>query len=90
MDVLLKELSQKTWLELSRRTKYQIGGFEKLRYDQINVSPVNLTMPKDENILSFRFGSADAYRLLGCRKDGCNVLYVIGYDFDFSAYDHGN
>jgi hypothetical protein len=28
-------------------------------------------------------------RILGIREDGCPILHIIGYDFDFSAYNHG-
>lgn len=90
LDRLLKEISSNTWVSLSSRSRYQLGGFETLSFDQVSCSPHNLTLAKDENIFSFRFGPADSYRLLGCRKHGCQVLYIIGYDFNHSAYDHGS
>ena len=47
----------------------------------------------DEKIYIFRFKTADNKnngRILGFKKDRCPIYYIIGFDFDFSAYDHGS
>lgn len=89
LDELLMVLSTTTWKDLMSRNKTQQGGFEILSYEKIKPKSPNLTLSNDSNIFVFRFGNSDEYRLMGWKKDGCQVLYVIGYDFDFSAYDHG-
>ncbi|MDR1702001.1 MAG: hypothetical protein LBR56_04430 [Sporomusaceae bacterium] len=89
-DKLLLLLSTTSWLDLIGRNKRQLGGYETIPIEQIAFSPANFHLSKDTKLLSFRFGSKDKYRMLGWRKDGCQALYIIGYDFDFSAYKHGS
>lgn len=88
LDELLALLSNSAWKELSGRRKAIAGGFETLYFDFLNFQPQNIALKKDEKIFVFRFGKGDAYRLMGFKKE-CNcTLYIIGYDFDHSAYDH--
>ena len=50
-------------------------------------------MTGDENIYVFRVKSgriSDEARILGYKEDGCPIYYIIEYDFDYSAYEHGN
>lgn len=44
---------------------------------------------KDSKLWIFRFSSGN-YRIIAKSNvlDG-NILYIIGFDFDYSAYDHG-
>ena len=44
----------------------------------------------DQKVIVFRFGNNSGFRLLGVKGNESNVLYVIGYDFDYSAYNHGS
>ena len=46
-------------------------------------------LSNDSSLIVFRFGQSDKYRLI-CKSDAThnNILYVIGFDFDFSAYSH--
>ena len=49
-----------------------------------------LRLADDSKIIVFRFGKSQKYRILGVQcKDCASILYIIGYDWDFSAYDHG-
>ena len=64
------------------------GGFEKLPRARIQFRP-SWNLPEDENVLIFRFKSSD-YRMLCVKDKKREVLYIIGFDFDFSAYDHGD
>lgn len=74
--------------ELRDRGKESFGGFEKLPRARIQFRP-SWNLPEDENVLIFRFKSSD-YRMLCVKDKKREVLYIIGFDFDFSAYDHGD
>lgn len=90
-DKILK-LSEKNWSELLDAPKKSLLGFECIPYGQIKFDTPKATylnLSKDTNIYVFRFGSGD-FRLLGIKRDGCPILHIIGFDFDFSSYDHGN
>ena len=89
LDQLFLELSKTSWLDLSRRRKEQFGGFETIPFGQINFYPDNIELTKDTKILSFRFGAGDKFRMLGYRIERCQAFYIIGYDFNHSAYLHG-
>lgn len=85
-------LSGKTWREILDSSKKNLLGFECLPYERIRFNTPEekyLNLSKDTNIYIFQFGSGD-FRLLGAKRDGCPILHIIGFDFDFSAYDHGN
>lgn len=90
LDRLLNELSINTWLALGQRSKYQIGGFEKIPCDSCNNSIFNkFPVSPDSNIHSFRFGDGDSYRMIGIKPTNCHRINILGYDFDHSAYNHG-
>lgn len=83
----LEEISQhdwKYWLSQPKKT-----GLEVLPYDRMRFSPKSIQLANDENIYVFRFYQ-NQYRILGIRKEKCPVFYIIAYDFDHSAYDHGS
>lgn len=88
LDELMQELSRHTLLELRERGKESFGGFEKLPRASIHFHP-SWNLPEDENVWIFRFQSSD-YRMLCVKDKKREVLYIIGFDFDFSAYDHGS
>ena len=85
----LEEISKESWLKLSQYNKYL--GFETLDYSYIRFL-AGVDLPKDESIYIIRFDlyNGDKGRILGFKKRGCPILYIIGYDFDFSAYSHGS
>ena len=84
----LEEISKESWLKLSQYNKYL--GFETRDYSYIRFL-AGVDLPKDESIYIIRFDlyNGDKGRILGFKKRGCPILYIIGYDFDFSAYSHG-
>ncbi|MBR1736421.1 MAG: hypothetical protein IJ736_05325 [Firmicutes bacterium] len=41
---------------------------------------------RDSKLTVYRFGKNN-YRIICKHKD--NIMYVIRFDFDYSAYDHG-
>lgn len=61
-------------------------GFETLPLYCINFSPNSLELSNDTKVIVHRFDKGKK-RLIGF-KDG-QVLYVIGIDYDHTAYDHG-
>lgn len=89
LDVFLKEVSSNTWIDLQQRNKRQRGGFEIISSSIVKDSVCrSQLLPKESDIIVFRFGG-DKYRLLGYKRAKCHILYILGYDFDFSAYNHG-
>lgn len=90
LSQFLMELSSNTWMEIGKRRKDQKCGIDSIPYNRIVFSPVELSPSEDSKVFSFRFGNADSFRLLGIKEKDCPVLHIIGYDFNFSAYDHGS
>ena len=86
LSELLKNLSAETWVGIAQIGKRTQCGFETLPAVQLNFSPDGYEFSRDEKVWVFRFGSQQ-YRLIGIQDS--NVLYVLGYDFDHSAYNHG-
>lgn len=66
--------------------KEDLGGSETILKSQVRFQPSGFIMSEDEKVYVLRFGAGMKYRLLGVRRE--NVLCVIGYDFNYSAYDH--
>lgn len=88
----LEEISKLTWNELQNRPRET--GYEMIPISEFNINLEDikrqLKLSDDSKIIVFRFGS-QKYRLLGVRSQECSsILYIIGYDWDYSAYDHGN
>lgn len=87
----MRELSGEMWLHWMQMPK--TIGLETLTYGELNFSAANTArLSKDTTVYVFRF---DTYkgrsngRLIGYKNDPCAVFHIIGYDIDFSAYDHG-
>lgn len=76
---------------------YQVGkiqGCEPIPYCRLSETMRSICdtveiISRDSSLLVFRFCQND-YRLL-CKSDlnHPNLLHIIGFDFNFSAYDHG-
>lgn len=86
------EMSRLGWQQMSSLRKEQ-GGKELLSYCQLSFkaydSNYELNLTGDTKVHVYRFGSGH-YRMIGYRGDKCtSVFYVLGFDFDYSAYDHG-
>lgn len=87
-----EEISNLTWKELQNRPKET--GYEMIPISRFYIKLDNikddLNLSEDSKIIVFRFHNQD-YRLLGVRSQECSsILYIIGYDWDYSAYDHGS
>jgi hypothetical protein len=76
------------------KTRGKISGCEPIPYKNFSKSFKKIlagtqVISKDSVLSVFRFCQND-YRLI-CKTDinHSNLLHVIGFDFDFSAYSHG-
>lgn len=86
----LIEISQQTWQYWYNQSKF--NGIETLDFTAIRFTPNNLELSPDEKIIVFRFSSGNC-RMLGVKNQDCSscaTYYIIGFDFDYSAYNHGN
>lgn len=86
----LNEISKKTWRDwLGYSKKY---GLETMSVQQLHFdadSGANLT--KDTSLYIFRFDThlgTGKGRIIGFKSDPCSVFHIIGYDFDFTGYNH--
>lgn len=85
------ELSSKTWTYWMQQPKKT--GLETINYGSLNFkAPEEASLSSDTTIYVFRFDTAVGEgkgRIIGYKKSPCSVLHIIGYDLDFSAYNHG-
>lgn len=87
-----EELSNFTWKDFINKPREV--GYEMIPISDffINLDNIkkDLSLSDDSKIVVFRFDNQNR-RLLGVKSKECNaILYIIGYDWDFSAYDHGS
>lgn len=87
---IVRYLNQSTWQEVLSVRKYQKFGAETLEPSDLKFSPNGYEFTVDQKVFVFRFGPGNDYRLIGVKGSDSNVLYVIGYDFNFKAYNHGS
>lgn len=87
----LQELSSNSWVYWTQQPKK--SGLETLSYGDLNFEVgSSATLSKDTTIYVFRFDTyqgAGKGRILGYKSSPCSVFHIIGYDLDFSSYDHG-
>lgn len=82
----LEEISKTSWKDWIIQNKKL--GAEKLTFSRIHFSGQGIKLAPDEPMYIFRFDH-QSKRIIGFRKDKCPIYYIIGYDFDHSAYNHG-
>lgn len=80
------EISQNTWLHWQSLNKYQ-GGMESFDVKGLNIKPHDYIFSEDEKVIVFR--ATSNYRIIGFRDSTSPTYYIIGFDFDYSAYNHG-
>jgi len=89
----LQEISSDTykyWTSQDKRRGMTTIPYSKLKFSwQGNPKFRDKLLTKDQPVYKFRFGNQD-YRLLGIKIGSCSTFYIIGFDFNFSAYDHGS
>lgn len=84
----MADMTSKSYAELIVAAKEQ--GCEMIEYWRFHsMKPNGLSLAKDEKLYIFRFSKQD-YRVCGVRIDSCPTMYIIGFDFNYSAYNHGN
>lgn len=77
---IIQELTSNTFIYFMGKDRRKIG-FEKI--NDIKFSP-NIRISADEQIYSKRI--KNKYRMLFIFRN--NIIYIIGFDFDFTAYKH--
>lgn len=87
----LTEMSSKTWTEWLALSKS--NGAETMTYGDIRfVANSKAKLSHDTTLFIFRFDThmgVKKGRIIGYKKSPCAAYHIIGYDIDFSAYDHG-
>lgn len=87
----LTALSAQSWLEHLQKPKK--SGLETMTYGDIGFSAnESAALSDDTAVYIFRFDTyvgKDKGRIIGYKNSPCSVYHIIGYDIDFSAYDHG-
>lgn len=65
-------------------------GLETISYQDIGFK-VDANLSKDTTLYVFRFDTYQGHnkgRIIGYKNAPCSVLHVIGFDIDFSSYEH--
>lgn len=84
----IQEITCNQWRDLLNMPK-EVGA-ETLNSSGLNFSPNGYTFSPDEKVYVFRFKAASGdYRIIGVKENGCSTYNIIGFDFDYSAYNHG-
>lgn len=81
---LIDDMQNSTWRELFSRRKET--GFESIPYKEIKLKPNSYKITPDSKVISIRFKRQN-YRMIGVKEN--DIFHVFGFDFDYSAYDHG-
>lgn len=91
----LEKYSQFSWEELKRKGKSS-GGYEMLQKGNLNEDITDKwqkarqkqVITNDEKLYVFRAGKE--IRIIGYKSKSCAAaIHILGFDFDFSLYDHG-
>lgn len=84
----IEEWTNGSWKEMFAKPKQT--GIETIVYGDITFESKvcnNFSLAKDTKIIIMRYNSSNQ-RILGVKRDKCPIFHIIGYDFDFSAYNH--
>lgn len=85
----IAKVQDQTWLELTQQNKRT--GLETLENHRFSFQGKDIQkyVSPDTKMYVFRFHS-EKYRIIGFKDSRCsNTLHIVGFDFDYSAYDHG-
>lgn len=83
----LTEISGETWVYWQSLSKNH--GIETFSAKQLKFSPSRYKFASDEKVIVFRFFNQD-FRIIGFKDSRLPTYYIIGFDFDYSAYNHGS
>jgi hypothetical protein len=82
----LEEVSRMSWRDFQSLPK-EVGmetiPINRLKFEQHQ----DLIVTEDQKYISIRFESQNK-RIIGIKASNCPIMHIIGYDFDYSAYDH--
>lgn len=87
----IEALSKLTWEQAALLPKNT--GFETIPLDEIGFVPNDIVLSDEQKVYIFRFKGVNGHscRMIGIKLPGeRTVCYIIGYDFNYSAYDHGS
>lgn len=84
----IESITKDTWLHWNGLPKDR-GGIETINSGQIKWSPNGYSLTNDQKLIIFRFNSNN-YRIIGFKDGQCPTFYIIGFDFNYSAYNHGH
>lgn len=85
----LYTIGQFSWNELTSKGKrsdgYELLPVQALKTDILDRLDAGM---KDtlKSVMVFRFGNA---RMVGFKAKGSRVFYILGFDWNYSLYDHG-
>lgn len=71
-------------------------GMESIKSSELNFQPNDYGLTPDQKVVVIRF-NRQKYRAIGIKeripgasdKDCVDIFHVFGFDFDYSAYNHG-
>ena len=86
----IEEISSRPWLYWTANRK--ASGLETLSVQSLRF-PLNrdVNLTKDATLYVFRFSTYQGVgkgRIIGFKSAPCAVYHVLGYDFNFTAYQH--
>lgn len=88
----LQELSEHSWLEWNQMSKKD--GVETIQYSEIRFkAKQGANIAADKKMTIFRVDTHNGTkkgRIIGYKDQPCATFYIIGFDYDFSAYNHGS
>lgn len=88
---LLEKLEQMSRLNIvDLLNKPKNSGLEVLPVWKFAKVFQNAVLSKDAKLYVARFGQQNFRIIMEKEPNSDNVLNILGFDFDFSAYDHGN
>lgn len=79
-------LSTFKWKELDNFSK-KIG-FELLPKNEVKVKLNHINKEVPEQFMVFRFFK-EKYRIIGFKESNNPIYFIVGFDFDYEAYNHG-
>lgn len=79
-------LSSEDWTDLEQLNKRT--GFEMIPAREVKISLDQIKVEKPTNLIVFRFDQ-QRFRLIGFKIKNNPVFYILGFDFDYDAYNHG-
>ena len=87
----LTEFSKQPWMYWAQQRK--MLGIEQMEYSRVRFKASDdARLNDDTKVYVIRFdsfrGSGEG-RIIGFKESPCAILNIIGFDFDFSSYNHG-